>query len=278
MHRAHPFRIAILVIVAALALPVASASAAGPGAASGPSAAPAGVPMDLLPDLIMAKPYGWDLITRPNGQKRLTFGTIGWNVGQGPLELNSTRPNADDEYMVVRQRIYDSEGGSRTRRTSAVMFYEAGDHHTHWHTRQFMHVELYKFGEPDGDVYGIRKIGYCLLDARRQASPAPGSPATRVYELDACGDEDSMSLVTGLSVGWGDDYPPNYAHQWINITDLPVGRYRVCTTVDPFDEFVELDETNNQRWVDVRVNIPLDRVRVIPDSGAIGPCGPDVLT
>lgn len=249
--------------IALLTLP-AAASAAGPSGS-------AGVPVDLLPDLRMAKLDGFDLETRPNGHIRLHFGTIGWNMGDGPLEARGKRQDAGDTGMQVKQRFYDSEGGHRDHQTPAVMFY-AGDGHDHWHLRQFMYLQLYSPGDPSGDVYGLRKLGYCLIDARQRANPPLGSPPSPVYPDGNCGTAASTSVRTGLSIGWGDDYPPAFAHQWIDVTGLAPGDYRICSTVDALGDFLETDETNNQRWTDLHVDIAADEVTVLGTGAAA--CGP----
>ncbi|MGI8762514.1 MAG: lysyl oxidase family protein [Ilumatobacteraceae bacterium] len=228
--------------------------------------------VDLLPDARIAPLYGFGLETRPGGKTRLHFGTIGWNVGDGPLEARGSRSDTDDPVMTVKQRIRNSAGGYRDRVTPALMIYETGDSHDHWHTRQFMVVNLYSRSAPGGDVYGLRKLGYCLLDAERMPIPPPGSPSTRSYPKGSCGNRTSTSVRTGLSIGYGDDYPPNYAHQWMNITGLRPGTYRICTTIDPFNDFVEKYETNNQRWTDLRIDIAAHQVDVLASQR--GPCGP----
>ena len=231
-------------------------------------------PGDLLPDLQMARLYGMDLKTTRGGRIRLHFGTIGWNLGDGPIEARGRRNAQGDLVMRVIQRIYRSAGGFRDRVTPAVMIYETGDHHDHWHVRQFTVVQMYRRGAPGGSVYGLRKIGYCLLDARRIATPPAHSPDERVYRSDACGSRASRQVRTGLSVGYGDDYPPDYAHQWMDITGLAPGVYRICTTIDPLDEFVEKNERNNQRWTDVRINTGTGTVTTL--ATAIAACGPHV--
>jgi Lysyl oxidase len=229
---------------------------------------------ELLPDLQMARLYGMELERTPAGRVRLHFGTIGWNLGDGPIEALGRRNAGGDLVMRVIQRIYNAAGGHRDRVTPAVMIYETGDHHDHWHVRQFTVVQMYRRGVATGSVYGLRKIGYCLLDARRITNPPAPSPDERVYRSDACGSRASRRVRTGLSVGYGDDYPPDYAHQWMDITGLRPGVYRICTTIDPLDEFVEKREGNNQRWTDVRINIATGRLRVL--GTAIAKCGPHV--
>jgi hypothetical protein len=229
---------------------------------------------DLLPDVKMARLYGFSIETRSNGRIWLHFGTIGWSVGEGPLEARGLKVDPNDHYMHVKQRIYTSAGGYHDRVSPAVMIYDTGDHHHHWHVRQFMVANLYTVGDPTGNVYGLRKIGYCLLDFGHMDNPPPNSPPDPVYPLDACGHKDDTHVRMGLSIGYGDDYPPYFDHQWMDITGLLTGDYRICTTVDPLREFVESNENNNARRTDVHINMATKHVSVI--SSAITACGPDI--
>ena len=56
----------------------------------------------------------------------------------------------------------------------------------------------------------------------------------------------------GISVGWGDEYEYYLAWQWVDITNVPAGRYTVRATVDPYGFFTELKETNQCAWARVR--------------------------
>ncbi len=184
---------------------------------------------DLLPDVKMAKLYGFSIETRANGRIWLHFGTIGWSVGEGPLEARGLKVDPNDHYMHVKQRIYNSSGGYHDRISPAVMIYDTGDHHQHWHVRQFMVVNMYTVGDPTGNVYGLRKIGYCLLDFGHMTNPPPNSPPHPVYPLDACGHKADTHVRMGLSIGYGDDYPPYFDHQWMDIS----GRAQATTGSAP---------------------------------------------
>jgi hypothetical protein len=106
------------------------------------------------------------------------------------------------------------------------------------------------------------------------SNPPPNSPDTPGYPNGTCGNRSSTSVRTGLSIGYGDDYPPQYAHQWMDVSRLPLGTYRICATVDPLGDFVESRDGNNQRWVDVRVDVRAGTVQVL--DTAVGRCGPNV--
>ncbi|HEV2091988.1 MAG TPA: lysyl oxidase family protein, partial [Rubrobacter sp.] len=62
----------------------------------------------------------------------------------------------------------------------------------------------------------------------------------------------------GLSRGWGDTYFANLVGQYLDITGVADGRYRLLVTADGnstvgTDRFLESDETNNSTWVDLQI-------------------------
>ena len=71
----------------------------------------------------------------------------------------------------------------------------------------------------------------------------------------------------GLSVGWADVYSRTTNLQWIDITGLPIGNYRLTDTADAGSQFVEADDSNNFTWTDLRIY--RNRARVL----AVGPHG-----
>jgi Lysyl oxidase len=48
----------------------------------------------------------------------------------------------------------------------------------------------------------------------------------------------------GISAGWRDDYPYTVAYQWVDVSELLPGRYRLGAEVDPDGIFLEADESN----------------------------------
>jgi hypothetical protein len=58
----------------------------------------------------------------------------------------------------------------------------------------------------------------------------------------------------GLSVGWGDLYGYTLPDQYIDITSLPDGSYRLWATGDKSNQFLESNDTNNKTWVDLRIS------------------------
>jgi hypothetical protein len=59
----------------------------------------------------------------------------------------------------------------------------------------------------------------------------------------------------------------------MDVTGLAPGEYRICSTVDPLNDFLERREDDNQRWTDLRIDIAADEVEVLATGGAA--CGPN---
>ena len=72
----------------------------------------------------------------------------------------------------------------------------------------------------------------------------------------------------GTSRGWGDIYRWSIAFQWIDITGLPNGDYKVRVTVDtPFatgGRFRESDDSNNRSWT--KIHIGTSNVTILDKS------------
>jgi hypothetical protein len=189
-----------------------------------------------------------DLTSSP-GRRLLRFTTVIVNVGVGAFELTGQRPDSTTSTMTVTQRIYNASGGFRDLATSASMSY-AGDGHNHWHVRDLESYTLYR--KSDGAKVGTgAKHGFCFSDNVAYRLTLPGAPASARYA--GCGTATSLSVTVGLSVGWGDRYGNNLVDQYIDVTGLKAGRYRLNATADASHRFTELGTTNNFTWVDLKI-------------------------
>ncbi len=72
----------------------------------------------------------------------------------------------------------------------------------------------------------------------------------------------ALKLTVGLSVGWGDEYPWDYAGQRIGVTGGADGEYLLCLTADPSGDFLELDDANNEAWAHIELITLSDPYRV----------------
>jgi hypothetical protein len=224
---------------------------------------------DLLPDLQMAQPYSVQVTTADSGRKKLRFGTIAYNVGDGAIEVRAGDRNGREMHNI-RQWIHRSDGSGRAvAKPDARVFY-SGDGHDHWHVARFIVVRLTSLETPDTQRR-IRKIGFCLLDSVSMgAERPPNSPSGPVYV--SCGTLQNTKIKVGVSVGFGDNYPPDFAHQAIDVTGLPAGTYRLCATVNPHGIWTEKGNnfSNNSYWMDINLDVASNDVTVT-GSGAT-PC------
>lgn len=227
--------------LAAVLASVVALTAAQPAAAATPQ----------LPDLGMARLTDLNVTTSPAGRTLLRFSATVVNVGSGPFELVATRPDTASAFTVA-QRVRRSDGSAVDVAVPAQMVF-AGDGHTHWHVRN---LESYVLERLDNGVkVGTdAKGGFCFLDTDAYRLSLPGAPAAPVHTGAGCGTESSLELAMGLSVGWGDRYSWLLPDQYIDVTGLANGKYRLRATADAPGAFGELDESNNQTWVDLQLS------------------------
>jgi len=212
-------------------------------------ASPVVAATDKLPDLGMARLKDLQIGKTSDGRRLLYFTTAIVNMGTGAFEVHGQRPDTNTPTMSVTQRIYDNAGGYRDIPTGAEMFY-SGDRHNHWHVTDLQTYDLIR--KDNGVKVGTgAKTGFCFYDNQRYVFNLPGEPTSKVYTN--CGTEGDLTVVTGLSIGWMDIYPWNIPLQYIDITGLAAGRYRLQVTADNYHLFQESNEANNFTWVDIQL-------------------------
>jgi lysyl oxidase len=209
---------------------------------------PAYAATELRPDLGMAHFKHLQTETTSDGRRLLRFSSIIVNVGSGAFEVHGERPDTDTTNMTVTQRIFDDTGGHRDVATDAVMYY-SGDGHNHWHVKDLEDFVLTRLD--NGKLVGTgAKRGFCFYDNYRYGSE---EDAYYTRAGGACGVEEDLQVFMGLSVGWGDMYRYTLRDQYIDITGLVSGRYRLWGTADPDNWFLEEVDTNNFTWVNLKL-------------------------
>ena len=233
-------------------------------AASLGSALPAAAADEQLPDLQMSEPYNLRLEHGRGGGVRLRFGTIVWNVGDGPLEIHASEREGRTMSNLV-QRISTRAGGIVAHTPPGASAFYSGDGHDHWHINTFVVVSMFSKSadpvppnlSPTFTQRSLRKIGFCLTDlVRAPAALRPANASARIrYPVSGCGTRQSESLRIGISPGWGDDYKPFFNQQLIDISGLPEGTYRMCATVNGSGVWREKNDNydNNASWVDLEL-------------------------
>ncbi len=107
--------------------------------------------------------------------------------------------------------------------------------HGHYH---FNGYALYELLDASGQtVLTGRKQAFCLLDYLPYASNAGPAKFTCSYQ--------------GISAGWQDVYGSYLDCQWLDVTGIRVGSYRLRVTINPEFLLTESDYSNNSATVPV---------------------------
>jgi len=235
------FGLPLAIAMAALALAIAQ-----PAHTAGPLAYP-DLRMAQIPDVA---------INSTGSQLQLRFSATIVNVGAGPMELSASRSDAASSFGVS-QRVYDTGGDSVLLPVSGATLAWGGDGHSHWHVRDLENYELDRLD--NGSKVGTgEKSGFCFFDTTQFRLTLPGAPSAQVYAPGTvCGQNNqaATSLKMGISVGWGDRYGASLPDQYIDVTALNSGNYRLVATADAGNLFTESDETNNTTWVDLKLTL-----------------------
>ena len=218
-------------------------------------------------EIVDPVPYDEDFPSL-EGRKLLKFAVVTLNVGPGPSEVIADRSAPSVEEWTAYQTVYNARGKALgSLYEPGIEFYYAGDGHNHWHIRDF---DSYEIRDSVGKVVRqSEKHGYCQQDNTTYDPMAkqPGIPAEPVYlETTSCGKglPQALTIIHGLSRGWGDTYPTELPDQGVDITDLPDGTYNLVVRADAYDFIMESDETNNA--TSIQITIAGDEVTTHPST------------
>lgn len=217
---------------------------------------------ELLPDLRMEVPTQLTL-ERGEGHYWLRFSAMISNLGEGPLEVRSTRRCPDCSHMRVSQAVLRSDGTFAVRATGTRQRFDNSDGHNHWHVMGMERYELFPMDAPfaSGPLTG-HKRGFCFFDGYVRDRGLPNFNPSPLYSYFGCGTPSSQTLLVGLSVGWGDLYPYDFAGQYVDLAGVAPGDYLVCLTADPSNWFRETRNSNNSAWAKVHIPAASD----LPDN------------
>ena len=259
---------ALVAVTAALALPAAAA---------------AQEPADVLPNLVQAAPSNVGVQTgRDHGRRwfHLGFDSATENRGAGWLRVRGFRTSASVPTMQVDQLVTRSDGSMRTVPGVGFMRYVVHRDHQHWHYVRFARYELRPAGS-GARGRRDRKTGFCLGDRYRlsDAAQLPGYEARPGF-TGRCGlrQPDLLEVFEGISTGYGDNYFAQLEGQYVDVTGLPAGRYRLLHTANPTGTLLETDYRDNVAAAVLRLSWPRGkqrrpRVRVLRRCDGRGRCG-----
>ena len=182
-----------------------------------------------------------DTETQP-GHTLLRFATSTANLG-GLLHV--VGGSAEGDVQEIRQLVY---GPGVVLDRSAGEFTYHPEHH-HVHVDDFVRYEL--VDEAGTVVAASGKVSFCLTDIHEVAVPERESDPGVFLDLPPleCG-----SAEQGINPGRADYYGRDLPDQWIDITGVPAGDYRVRFTVNP--NGVLLESTLDDNVVEFPVSIP----------------------
>ena len=237
----------------------------------------------LLPDLVSCQhDYSVaEVVVAPDGTElhALRFAGFVTNLGDGPLDLKGNPQLADDADLTshdVWQRAL-TVGGDWVNLTKPPLKFERVDGHGHFHLKGIVEYSLW---DTSGtvEIRSGAKVGFCLLDVaeRPDLHPNPGPQRYRLWDPDnhfcQSGRPGATNLHMGISEGWQDIYSFAAPFQWIDVSNVRPGYYRVGQRVDPDNIIVESDETNNGLALSQRLHVVPgyvarpETVRVEPDA------------
>jgi hypothetical protein len=205
----------------------------------------------LMPDLIAVPASELSIhLNKKTGIRRLRFTSSLGNVGVGPIEV---RPNQKQPCPVgqrnATQIVYRDLNVDRLfeplidtsvfRHRAGCMIYHPTHHH--WHFKASAQYVLY---DPSVGLQAVvstrRKVSFCLRDTARL--PLRYGFFTYPEAYGAC----TRTSPQGISVGWMDIYQSFLPGQSLLLPPgLPNGLYCLTTVVDPIDQLLEVNNTNN---------------------------------
>lgn len=190
-----------------------------------------------------------------NGKPVLAFSIAVANTGTGPLYIVLGDPRQDGKGKTVApatQRIFNDVGEYREKDVGVFERHEEEQGHFHWHYADLAKMELLN---NEGIVVNkSNKEGYCLADTFRYNGNLPNSPTSRHFVALAC----EQKTEVGLSIGWADQYDFTADEQYIEIENVPSGKYwlrltvneteLVCDIAEPQSVLVNIDHETKRAW------------------------------
>jgi hypothetical protein len=115
--------------------------------------------------------------------------------------------------------------------------------HGHYHFGGFARYEL--LDESNKVVVTGRKQAYCMEDTI-QVAQGPEVGCSKMFDC----------YNQGIQAGWSDLYGNTLDCQWLDITDLPAGPYRLRVSLNPGQQVQEVTFDNNTAVVPVTIPAP----------------------
>ena len=163
---------------------------------------------------------------------------------------SGTSPDEGTPFPVA-QRVYYSDNTFDDRPGGTVNFHSV---HGHYHYSSFADAKLWRSNASgaklgDAPIAASHKVSFCMADIRIDKWAEKGDGPRKYYAPDclfpAASDGVTDQFRQGVNYGWADVYDWYIPDQYIEVTGVPDGYYRLEFCADPFNELEETDETNN---------------------------------
>lgn len=115
--------------------------------------------------------------------------------------------------------------------------------HDHYHFDEYAEFGL--LGEGDEPVVPGRKQAFCLLDTERYLTEDPSVRPSPQFSCE----------YQGISRGWFDTYGSGLDCQWLDVTDVAPGDYRLSVRINPEGILEETTLENNDGVVEVTLPV-----------------------
>jgi hypothetical protein len=185
----------------------------------------------------------------------LRFDQIIANNGKGPVEIAWDVPTGSTPDQAVpfpvSQRVYRGDGSFADRPAGTVNYHTI---HGHYHYSSFANALLWKSNRQGAKlgadpVAAAHKVSFCMADIRIDAWGEKGDGPRKYYAPDCLFPQTSTGgtdvFRQGINNGWSDVYDWYIPDQYIEVSGVPSGYYRLEFCADPFNEIEEENEDNN---------------------------------
>jgi hypothetical protein len=160
----------------------------------------------------------------------LRFDTVLINSGDGDITIGSPTDPSGPYYSI----------------------FEFSPCHGHYHIKDFADYRLLNL---DGSVAALgHKQAFCFIDTLRYSND-------RKKTYDSCSNQ-------GITSGWGDWYYKQLSGQWIDITGVPEGDYKVRVRINAVGTFAE-GENRYPNVIEANVHVPDPRNKVAVDTSPL---------
>ncbi len=128
--------------------------------------------------------------------------------------------------------------------------------HGHYHYSSFANALLWRSNKRGTTpraraVAAAHKVSFCMADIRIDAWGEKGDGPRKYYAPDCLFPQTSDGVTDeyrqGVNHGWSDVYDWYIPDQYIEVTGVPNGYYRLEFCADPFNEIEEEDEDQQLR-------------------------------